>query len=337
MGRSKRTFVAFGVVLAVGCSPAPPEAKDPVLTADPPVGGAEGLSSGAANTEVQRAIAYIKNAKFEDAKKHLEAALAEKPDDSQANFYMGVTAEGLSDKKGAEGFYKKAITADPSLTDAALNLSAIYLDEETPRSEEAIGVLTKALAKVPDDAALNQQLGIAYGLKKDFANAAKAYDAALAKGENAQMRFEYGALMFTANDMPKAAEQLKKAIDGMKDAPTLVKIGRMVGRAGDYASCVKAFDSAIKIKAEPELYVRRGNCKHELKDEAGARADFEESTKADPKFAAGYYYLGMSYSLEKKTVPLAIVSLEKAAKLGEGSEFGKQAKDKLKDLAKQKP
>jgi tetratricopeptide (TPR) repeat protein len=336
MGHKVRTFLAFGVVLAVGCSPAP-EPKDPILTADPPVGGAEGLSSGAANTEVQRAIAYIKNQKFDEAKKHLEAALAEKPDDTQANFYMGVTAEGLGDKKGAEGYYKKALASDPSLTDAALNLTAMYLDEETPRADEAIGILTKAVAKVPDDPALNQQLGIAYGFKKDFANAAKAYDAALAKGENAQMRYEYGALMFTANDMPKAAEQLKKSIDGIKDGPTLVKIGRMLGRAGDYASCVRAFDSAIKIKPEAELYVRRGMCKHELKDETAARADYEEASKVDPKFAGAYYYLGVSYLLDSKMRPAAITALEKAAKVGEGTDMGKLAKEKLKELAKQKP
>src|SRR5262245_8883979 len=133
MGRSKTTFVAFGVIVALwGCSPAP-EAKDPALTADPPVGGAEGLSTGAANTELNRAIEYIKNSKFDEAKKHLEAALAEKPNDDQANFFMGVTMENLGDKKAAEASYKKALEANPALVDAALNLTAIYLDQDPPR------------------------------------------------------------------------------------------------------------------------------------------------------------------------------------------------------------
>lgn len=336
MGRSKRTLIAFGFLsMAVGCSPPPPP-EDPVLTADPPVGGAEGLATGAASTELQRAIAYIKNSKFEDAKKHLEKALADKPDHAEANFYMGVATEMLGDKKAAEGFYKKAFTIDATLLDAAINLTAIYL-EDPARPDEAIAVLQKALEKAPDDAPLHQNLAIAYGLKKDYASAAKAYDAALAKGENAQMRFEYGALMFEAKDMPKAAEQLKKAIDGIKDADSLVKIGRMLGRAEAYADCVRAFDAAIKIKSEPEWMVRRGLCKSQLKDEPAARADFEAAIKADPKFAAGHYYLGMSLSLDKKTRASALAALEQAAKLGEGTDLGKKARAEHEKLKKQKP
>lgn len=336
MGRSMRTLIAFGFLsIVAGCTPPPPP-DDPVLTADPPVGGAEGLASGTANTEMQRAIAYIKSSKFQEAKGHLEKALAEKPDHAEANFYMGVATEMLGDKKAAEGFYKKALAADASMLDAATNLAAIYL-EDPARPDEAIPVLTKALEKVPGDAALNQNLAIAYGLKKDYANAAKAYDTALAKGESAQMRFEYGALMYEANDLPKAAEQLKKAIDGIKEAPTLVLIGRMLGKAGAYADCARAFDAAIKTKNEPDWLVRRGICKHEQNDEAGARADYEAATKEDPKFVAGYYYLGMSYSTEKKSRANAIVALEKAAKLGEGTELGKKAKDKLAEVKKQKP
>src|SRR5437868_61219 len=108
MGRSKGTFVAIGLVAVVGCS-SPPPPQEPVLIADPPVGGTEGLASGAANTELQRAIQYIKNEKYADAKAHLEKALAEKPDLAEGNYYMGLAVEMLGDKKAAEEYYKKAI------------------------------------------------------------------------------------------------------------------------------------------------------------------------------------------------------------------------------------
>jgi len=336
MGRSKRAFVAFGIAAFVGCSSTPPP-DDPVLTADPPVGGAEGMSAGAANGSLQRAIAYIKIAKYDEAKTHLDAALAEKPDHAEANYYMGVTTEMLGDKKAAETFYKKALEHDPSLIEAATNLAALYLDDPA-RPDDAIAVLTKALAKMPDDASLNQNLAYAYGLKKDYANAGKAYDAALAKAENPQIRFAYGALLFDAGEMAKAAEQLKKALDGTRDdAPLFVTLGRMLGKAGAYADCVRAFDAALKIKTDPEWLVRRGTCKHELHDEPGARGDYEAATKADPKYAAAHYYLGMSYTLEKKSRVLAIAALQQAAKLGEGTDIGKNAKEKLKELSKQKP
>ncbi|MBK8253396.1 MAG: tetratricopeptide repeat protein [Polyangiaceae bacterium] len=338
MGCSIKTLIALGIVsLSAACSSTPPP-EDPVLIADPPAGGATGLSASAANTELQRAIAYIKNEKFDEAKKHLELALSEKSDHAEANYYMGVTNEMLGDKKAAETFYAKAIELDATLIDAATNLAALYLDEPS-RPDQAIAVVKKALEKAPDDPGLNQNLGFAYGLKKDYANAAKAYDAAVAKGDSADLRFAYGALLFEANDMAKAAEQLKKALDGAKEnVPMVVTIGRMLGKAGAYADCVRAFDIALKSKTEPEWLVRRGTCKHELSDEPGARQDFEAATKADPKFAAAFYYLGMSYSLDLKKYKLnAVNALEQAAKLGEGTEIGKNAKDKLKEIKKQKP
>lgn len=328
-------FVVAAAAAAAGCGPAP-EPVEPVLTADPPVGGAEGLQASAANTELQRAIAYIKNEKYADAKKHLEAALAEKPDHAEANYYLGLTLDQLGDKKAAEDHYKKALEADASMIEAATNLAALYLDEPA-RPDEAIEVLKKAIEKAPDDVNLQQNLGYAYGLKKDYANAGKAYEAALAKGENKDIRFAYGALLFEANDMPKAAEQLKKATETTTDPPTLVTMGRMLGKAGAYADCVKAFDKALETKTDPEWLVRRGTCKHELSDEPGARSDFEAAIKADPKFATAHYYLGMSLSLEKKSRAPALAALEQAAKLGEGTEIGTKAKEKLKELKKQKP
>jgi tetratricopeptide (TPR) repeat protein len=342
MGRSKRAFVTtFSVALiaagALGCSSNPKPQDPPVLTADPPVGGAEGMSSGAVNTELQRAIQYIKNEKYDEAKSHLEAALAEKPDHAEANYYMGLTTEMLGDKKTAEGYYKKAISLDPALIEAFQNLAAMYLDEPA-RPDDAIPLLQKALEKAPDDSALLQNLGYAYGLKKDYPNASKAYEAALKKEDKPSVHFAYGALLFEANDLQKAAGELAKALDGVKkDAATSATIARMLGKAGAYADCVRALDQAIAIKSDPELLVRRGTCKHETKDEEGARADFEAATKADPKFATAYYYLGMSYSLEKKNRALAITNLEKASKLGEGTQIGKDAKEKMKELIKQKP
>ncbi|MEZ4298172.1 MAG: tetratricopeptide repeat protein [Polyangiaceae bacterium] len=333
-----RAFLAFTLLtMAAGCSPPPPP-EDPVLTADPPAGGAEGLAASAANTELQRAIAYIKNEKFEEAKKHLEAALAERPDHAEANYYMGVTTEMLGDKKAAEGFYSKAIAADPALVDAATNLAALYLDEPA-RPDEAIAVLKSALKSVPDDAALHQNLGYAYGLKKDYENAGKEYEAALAKSDTAQVRFAYGALLFEAGDMEKAAVQLRKALDGTTDdVPMIVTLGRMLGKAKAYADCVRAFDMALKSKTDPEWLVRRGTCKHELSDEDGARQDFEAATKADPKFAAAFYYLGMSYALNlKRYKPQAILALQQAVKAGEGTDIGKKAAEELKKVKQQKP
>lgn len=335
MGRSKRAFLSLVIAAAWGCS-STPQAQDPVLTADPPVGGAEGLASGTANTEMQRAMEYITNQKYEDAKTHLEAALAEKPDHPRANYLMAVTVQALGDKAAAETFFKKSLALDPLQIDCATDLGALYL-EEPSRPDDAIAVLKPAAEKAPDSFEVHTNLAYAYSLKKDYANASKAYDLAFAKKEDADLRFYYATMLADANEPAKATEQLHKALAATKDPALAAKIGHWSGKVGDWSGCASAFDVVIAAKPEADFYVRRGLCKHGAKDEPGARSDYEAATKADPKYATAYYYLGLSYADEKKSRTSAVAALEQAAKLGGTTDIAKKAKDKLKELAKQKP
>jgi Tfp pilus assembly protein PilF len=323
------TLVA-GVALAA-CAPPPAQAPEP-LVADPPPGAAEGTSAGEAASELSRGIAYVKSERWAEAKPHLEKALAARPKSSEAAFYLALASEKTMDKAGAEAFYKRALAIDPAFAEAAENLSALYLDEPA-RPDDAIQVLDAALAKVPGAARLMTNLAYAYSLKGDTANAAKYYEAALAKGEDAALRFRYGQLLIEAKQPAKAAEQLRRALAGTGDDPALLAtIGRLLAFSRSFGECVKAFDRAIALKpGEAEWLVRRGTCRHELSDEAGAKADFEAAIKADPKFAAAHYYLGVSYLAEGRR-QTAYDEIEKAAKLGEGTPIAKTAADRLETL-----
>ncbi len=322
-------WLPFSVLVLAACSGPQPPPPEP-LTADPPIGSTS-ADTGEADTELERGIAYLKNDRAADARVHLEKSLLLKPS-GDAEYYLGLAKEKLNDKPGAEEAYKKALAIDGKLAEAAANLGAIYLDDPA-RPDEAIAVLQAALAKSPADARLGQNLAYAYGLKGDVPGASKQYETVLAKGDDAMVRFAYGTMLFDHKQLDKAAEQLKKALSGVKDdAPLLVTIGRMLGGAKAFGDCVTAFDRAIKLKAtEPEWYVRRGTCRHEVKDEPGAQDDFRAAIKVDPKFAAGHYYLGLSLLGEHKRAG-AIASLEKAAALG--GDIGKAAKERVDALTK---
>lgn len=324
-------WLPFAVLALTACSAPLPPPSEP-LTADPPIGSTS-PDDGAADTELSRGIAYLKNERPEDAKTHLEKSLEVKPS-ADAHYYLGLAKEKLKDLSGAEESYKKALAIDGKLAEAAANLGAIYLDDP-PRPDEAIAVLQAALAKSPGDARLAQNLAYAFGLKGDVQSAIKQYESVLAKGDDALVRFAYGTMLYEHKELDKAAEQLKKALAGLKDdAPLLVTIGRMLGGSKAFGDCVKAFDRAIKLKStEPEWFVRRGTCRHEMKDEPGAQEDFRAAIKLDPKFAAGHYYLGLSLLGEKKRAG-AIASLEKAAALG--GDIGKAAKERIDALSKKK-
>jgi tetratricopeptide (TPR) repeat protein len=322
--------LACAAALSACASPAPP--KDPPLTADPPLNSNNGAEDGAIQTELERGMAYVKAEQFAEAKAHFEKAIAVKPT-PLAYTYLGIADEKTGDRPGAEAAYKKALSVDPGFVEAAQNLSALYLDDP-PRPDDAIAILKTALAKAPD-ARLYQNLGYALGLKGDIDGAGKAYAASLAKGEDAQIRFAWGSMLLDNKQPEKAAEQLKKALDGAKDdGPFLVTLGRLLGAAKAYGECIRALDRAIKLKGtDPEWFVRRGTCKHELEDETGAQADYEAAIKIDGKFAAAHYYLGRSYMTQKNNLK-ASVHLEQAMKLGGDGPIGKAAKEWLGKLRK---
>lgn len=325
-----------GLALALaGCGGGQEAVKDPPLDADPPIAEGGGAAKGASGTELDRGIAYIKNEKFEEAKAHLEKAVALDPKSSQAAYYLAVAKEQLGDKKGAEEGYKKAVELDPTNASAAQNLAAIYL-EDPPRPDDAIKLLKVALAKTPKDVPLMQNLAYAYSLKDDIENASKQYDAIIAGGgDSVQVRQAYGMLLLQAKQKEKAAEQLRKALDGAeKDGPMLATLGRMFYVAGSYGDCVKAFDKALAAEPEkPDSLVQRGVCRHNLNDKPGARADYEAAIKAKPDHAMAHYYLGDSWLLEKK-YDTARIELGKAVKLGEGTDVAKLARKKLDEIPK---
>lgn len=329
--RAGLSLAGAAIALAASaCASAPPREPEP-LTADPPV-GAPGPGASAATSALERGIAFIKSEKYAEAKPHLEEAVAAQPSRADAHFFLAVAKERTGDRAGAEASYKAALGADPAFAEAAENLAALYLDDP-PRPDDAIAVLERGLAKSPDNPRLLQNLAYAFALKGDVAASKKHYERALAKADTPTLRFAYGSMLSEAKLHDEAVVQLKKAMAGFAgDAPTLATIGRMLGYAKAYADCVAAFDGAIQLKpSEPELFVRRGTCRHELGDEPGARADYQAAVQADPKFAAGHYYLGLSLLADKKR-PDAIAALKRAASLGEGTPIGKAAQEKLDSL-----
>lgn len=325
------SVVVVGVLavgVAVGCG-APPPPKQPELDADPPLGSSNTPGAGVVATEVQRAAAFIKAEKWADAREHLDKALAQQPKSADANYYMGLVKEKTGDRDGAIESYKKALAADGALAEAANNLAAMYLDNP-PKPDEAIPLLQKALEKTPDDPALRRNLAYAYGLKGDVPAASKEYETVLAKNDDPAIRLDYATLLFEKKDLDHAAAELKKTLDKIgDDAAVLSTIGLMLGYAKAYGDCVRAFDRALKLQpVKGEWLVRRGTCRHGLKDEPGARADFEAATKADPKSAAAHYYLGESLLQDKKRNS-AFDELDKAVDLAGDSEIGKAAKARL--------
>lgn len=322
--------LAFGLG-AAACGPTTPDPATP-NSSDPPLIDSSTPQAGPKpNADLDQGVALVKAEKFDQAIAPLEKALATDPKNGDAAFYLGLCYEQVKRKPDAEAKYKLALQNDPKLVEASQNLAALYLDDP-PRPDQAIAVLESALKIESDNSRLLQNLGFAYGLKGDVDKASKAYTAALAKEDTAALHFAFGSMLFDAKKLPEAVAELNKAAAGITDVPTLATMARMMGAAKSFDGCVKLLDKAIAAKGDAaEFWVRRGTCKHELKDETGAGGDFRGALKIDPKFAPAHYYLGMSLLAQKKNKE-AKAELKKAYDLDKDSGIGKLAKQKLDEL-----
>ncbi len=325
-----------GLFLLARCGGAQPHAG-PELSADPPVAapGAQGPSP-TWNTDIQRGVAYLQNGKAEEAKPYFEKVLRDRPDSAEASYYLGVAQETLGDRSAAERSYLTALRVDPHFVDAAQNLAALYL-EDPKRPADAVRVLKGLGTSIEGHPKVFQILGMAQEATGDDASAIKSYEKALALEDASDVHFALGTLLVKVKEKDKAAEHFKKVLAGAKqdDKELLASLGRQLGYAGAYAECVTALDRAIAlVHKDPELLVRRGTCKHELKKEADAQADYNRAIEVQKNFAPAYYYLGLSYlSMHKPRT--AAFYLNKAVEFAGSTELAPKAKEKLGQAQKE--
>jgi tetratricopeptide (TPR) repeat protein len=146
--------------------------------------------------------------------------------------------------------------------------------------------------------------------------------------DNHRLRYAYAELLVGAGQADRAKAELEKlkSVDELFGA-----VANLFGRLGEFDACVAVLDTAIQKQPTPDLHVRRGACKHGAKNDAGARADYEAAVALDPKFAAGYYYLGMHLRDAGKKKE-ALAQLEKAASLAGDTSLGKRAQKAAQEL-----
>lgn len=326
------------VTAACGGTQKPPPDSDPDLIADPIHSDEPRLEQGAAQNDYQRALAYIDNSKWDEAKQLLTKVLATSPDNAEAHAYLGFVLEKKNDPAGAEKSYLAALELQPGLAMAALNLSGMYLTAKPPRVDDALKHLEKALSVTRDDPALLQNLGHARAAKGDVAGSAKAFQAAIAKGDSVDLRLALANVYFDAKQYAAAVPHAKKVLGMAKDnAKIFANLGFMFEYGEAFPECIKAFDRALQLKAdEPDWLLRRGRCKHEIGNDDAALEDYAASVRVKPDFAAGYLYMGLVQHQQQK-LQSAEVSFQKAIEYGKNTPVGKLANKKLHEMQHGKP
>ena len=328
---NKLSSLTLALLLCACTGGSPAKGPDDPPPFDDPKSDGPGPTAPASSAKVKQGMDAIQAGDFAKAKEILSAAVADAPNDPQAAFYLGVALENGGDAKGAREKYEKALSLDGKLVEAAVNLSALLLDAN--ETKPALELVEKALKHAPTHPMLLMNRALALEAAGDAAAALVAYGKAVkAQPDNVELRFAHAELLAGAGKKDEALAELRKAAVGADDK-LVPAFATLFGKLGAFADCVSSLDKAIGRKAQADLHTRRGVCRHELKDEPGAKSDYEAALKLDPKYAPAHYYLGMHYKTSGKAKE-AQAALEKAVELSGGKGVGEAAKKELEELKK---
>jgi Tfp pilus assembly protein PilF len=319
-------LIALPLLAACAGSPAqPPQtAPETVADAEPAKKGDDQLVRDA----IKRGEAAVKAGDFKGARDLFIGVLDRRPGHPRALHYLGVCSENLGDKAAAEKYYRDALAKAPEFSDAVLNLSAMLIDDG--RIDEAVKTLRAGISKTPSDPMLHANLGHALSRADDKPGAIAEYKLALQLGEDPGTRLALAAVLASAGKKDEALAALKK-LGSSRNREVLATAADALARLGAHGECVAAYDKAIALGDAAQLRVQRGICRTELKDDAGAKADYDAALKLDANYAPGWYYLGM-YWMGQKNNAEALKAFEKARQLAPKS----KAAERIAEIKKGK-
>jgi Tfp pilus assembly protein PilF len=306
-----------GLLLACGGPPAEPATPvdgpgtDPASTPDDSDAVAEGEDA-------------IKAQDFEKAKKIFGDIVQRRPDHAKANHYLAVALENLGDASGAEKHYRAALASAPTLTDAALNLSALLIDAK--KFEDAAKVLSDTAKRNPKDPALQINLAYARMGMNDIPGAEAAFAAALAINDTADARLGLAELQLSSEKTNEALPNIEKAMQLAPDNVDVLAMSAELFRKSRSAErCIAAYDKAIALKPVAQLYANRGVCKQMKKEMPGAKADYQKAIEVDSSFAPAHFLLGRFLLSVEKNRKAAIEAFEACAKVAPESKCAQAA------------
>lgn len=278
--------------------------------------------------EVAAGLKAFDAGNFAEARTDFESATKKNPNDYQAFVDLGQTCEKLGDTASAEAAYKSALGIKPDLDAAAAELASLYVADG--RIDDAFAVCKAGIAKHPGSAPLHTSMGIALAAHGDQDQATQEFEQAIKLAPADPMIHLTFAHWLNAWHVRGAAPHLDAALGMVQnDYGMIASIGFEYRMAGEFDSCVKTFDRAIKMKDGGEVRTERALCKLGLKDEKGAMDDLQGAISAEAGYAPAHYYLGGRLA-STKHYKEAAAQYAKYLELAPNGSLAKQATERLK-------
>jgi tetratricopeptide (TPR) repeat protein len=273
-----------------------------------------------ASARVSLGLVYTSLGRLDEATREIEKAIQLEPGNADAQYALGTLDEARTELDLAETAFQRAITLRPDrqFYDA---LGALYL--RTGRLAPAIAAFQSSIRLAPDGFLGYRNLGTAYYLQGDLAQAAAQTQKALEIQPQPSLYSNLGNLYFAQGLYPQAAEAFEQALELPGGANDYLFWGNL-GDACRFlpegsARAREAYSRALqlladRLRATPQdatllsrraLYLaKRGDCKPAL-------AGSGEIERLAQKDAAGQYRLVVADEVCGRREP-ALAMLEKA-------------------------
>lgn len=166
-------------------------------------------AEAALNTLLSNASAAMEHKDYATAAQDYQDYLAKKPDDAQVHFNLGYALMSMQKLTEAKGEYEKAISLDPKMGPAYLNLGLTLVDTDPAA---AVDPLQKAVQLLPNQPGAEFLLGDALEKTHKLPEAIEQYQAAVAiDGTDFNLRFSLGRALLEAGRASEAEPEFRAA------------------------------------------------------------------------------------------------------------------------------
>jgi tetratricopeptide (TPR) repeat protein len=168
------------------------------------------------------AQAAMEQKDFQAAARNYQDYLAKKPDDALAHFNLGYAFMSMQKLSDAQSEYERAISLDPKMGPAYLNLGLTLVDTDPAA---AVAPLQKAVDLTPNQPGPKFLLGVAFEKNHKLSEAIEQYQAAEAlDGADFNIRFALARVLLDSGHAREAEPEFRAAV-GMRPDNAVTRLG----------------------------------------------------------------------------------------------------------------
>jgi superkiller protein 3 len=249
---------------------------------------------------------------YATAAQNYQDFLAKKPDDATVHYDLGYVYTAMERPADAKSEYEKAISLDPKMAPAYMNLGLTLLATD---SSAAIQPLEKASELSPQDARAKWLLGTALERNGKLPEAIDQYEAAeKLDGKDFDTRLSLGRALLSANRPSDAEPEFRAAMQLNQDASaahlglahSLLAQKKLEGSASEFAAYLQTVPNDTAVRME------RATVLVDLGKDEDALAELDRAAAGRPEDLRSLNLRSRIY-WEKKQYDDAVPVLQKAA------------------------